>query len=136
MQQRTEPNWCDRAGVTCSVSDIRLGIDAHFHLNPGASFDPWLGVGAGYEWLALSVSNGGQNGSLTTSGFEYLNVQLGGDIGVARDLAVGPFVSLSAGEYRSETMNGVTGTIAQDITDQSFHEWLLFGVRAVYSIRL
>jgi outer membrane protein W len=127
---------CDQPGVSCSTSDIQLGIDAHFHLNPTASFDPWIGLGVGYEWLGLSVSSGGQSASLTAGGFEYVNVQLGGDISVAPDLAIGPFVSFSGGEYRNVSVDSGTTSMSQDVTNKSFHEWLLFGVRGVYSIRL
>ncbi len=129
--------FCNQSGVTCSASDTTLGIGAHFHLNPTASFDPWIGLGVGYEWFDLSTSFAGQSGSLTESGLEYVNVQLGGDIGVAPNLAVGPFVSFSAGQYGSVSQDNVaTGSTSRDIVDKSFHEWLLFGVRGAYNIRL
>lgn len=127
---------CSQSGVSCSTSDITLGINAHFHLNPTASFDPWIGLGVGYEWFNLSVDFAGQSASVTGSGLEYVNVQLGGDISVAPDFAVGPLVSFSAGQYSSVSSKNANTTTSQDITNKSFHEWLLFGVRGVYNIRL
>ena len=127
---------CDQSGVSCSTSDTTLGIDAHFHLNPNAPFDPWIGLGVGYEWLSLSASFGGQSSSGTGSGLEYVNVQLGGDVSVAPDFAVGPFVSFAAGQYSSVSQQNGTTSMSRDITNKSFHEWLLFGVRGVYNIRL
>ncbi len=127
---------CNETGVSCSTSDMSLGLDARFHLNPTASFDPWLGLGIGYEWVGFSANFGGQNASSTGSGFNYVNVELGGDVSVAPNVAAGPFVSFSAGQYSSVSQENGTTTTSQDITSKSFHEWLLFGVRGVYSIRL
>jgi outer membrane protein W len=127
---------CGGAGVSCSASDLRLGVDLHFHFAPGQSFDPWLGVGAGYEWLFLDVSDGGISGSITATGFEFGNVQLGGDIPIAPNFAVGPFVSLSFGQYSNVSVSQGGASMDMSITSKSFHEWLEFGVRGVYDIGL
>ena len=127
---------CNRTGVSCSTSDTTLGLDAHFHLKPAASFDPWIGLGVGYEWLDVSISSANATESATVKGFEYAKVQLGGDVSVVPGLAVGPFLSLAAGQYSSFSQTGPAVPMSQDITSKSFHEWLLFGVRGVYNIRL
>lgn len=132
---------CNQSGVSCSTSDLVLGADAHFHPIPTASFDPWMGLGFGYERLDVSIDSGGQTVSARASGFEYVDVQLGGDVSVSPNIAVGPFVSLATGQYRtgryvSVLRQGTTTSLSQDITDRVFHEWLLFGVRGVYDIRL
>jgi len=128
---------CDQSGVTCSTSDTSLGVGAQYHLSPTASFDPWIGLGLAYEWLDLSATFGGRTSSGTASGLQYVILQFGGDISVAQNIAVGPFVSFSAGQYFSVSQQ-VTGgaTVSQDITNKSFHEWLLFGVRGIYNVRL
>jgi outer membrane protein W len=127
---------CNQTGVTCSTTDTTLGIGAHLHLDPTASFDPWIGLGVAYEWVDFSASLAGRSASSTGAGLQYVNVQLGGDISVAPNLAVGPFVSFSAGQYGSVSQDNGTTSTSQDITNKSFHEWLLFGVRGVYNIRL
>ncbi len=79
--------------------------------------------------------------SARASGFEYVDVQLGGDVSVSPNVAVGPFVSFATGQYRTGRYVSVLrqGTyrvhLSHDITDHSFHEWLLFGVRGVYNVR-
>src|SRR5215831_12736022 len=37
---------------SCSTTDLRFGVDAHFHFLSGSSFDPWVGLGVGYESLS------------------------------------------------------------------------------------
>jgi outer membrane protein W len=128
-------NGCGDSGVSCSGSDLRLGVDLHFHFAPGQSFDPWLGVGAGYEWLFLDVTAGGE-ASLTATGFEFGNVQLGGDIPIAPNFAIGPFVSLSFGQYGNVSVSSGGTSMDMSITSKSFHEWLDIGVRGVYDIGL
>jgi hypothetical protein len=63
----------------------------------------------------------------------------------AGDLAIGPFVTLSLAQFDHEsgTASGtpaVTGqylstTVSQDISNQTLHEWFMFGIRGIYDIR-
>ncbi|HEY8039520.1 MAG TPA: hypothetical protein VIF15_06990, partial [Polyangiaceae bacterium] len=47
---------CAQSGVSCSASDMMFGIDAHYHLMPDQTIDPWVGLGVGYEIASLSAS--------------------------------------------------------------------------------
>lgn len=129
---------CNQSGVSCSISDLVFGINAHYHLNPIASFDPWIGLGIAYERLDSSATSTafGLSVSGSNTGFQYINVQLGGDVSVAPNLAVGPFVSFAAGQYSSRSTQTGSTNVSQDVTNKSFHEWLLFGVRGVFNVRL
>ena len=82
---------CGPGGLSCSGKDLRLGLNAHYHFSPGESFDPWVGVGAGYEWLSFEASANGASVSATAGGFEFGNLQLGGDFAVAPNFGIGPF---------------------------------------------
>jgi hypothetical protein len=42
---------CTVSGVSCSLNDLMLGFQFHYHILPEATFDPWAGVGVGYEFL-------------------------------------------------------------------------------------
>jgi hypothetical protein len=122
---------CAQSGVSCSAKDLRLGLDAHYHFSPGESLDPWVGVGAGYEWLALDESSGALSVSETASGFEFVNLQLGGDFSVAPNFGVGPFFAFTLAEY-----SHVGGTIDTDLATKSIHGWMMGGVRGVFDIGL
>ncbi len=118
-------------GVSCSVSDLRLGANVLYHLTPDQPADVWVGLGVGYEWLELSASGAGISVSGSGSGFEFANLQAGVDIATTPSFALGPFASFSLGQYRSFSLSGAGRSMDQDITDKSLHEWLLFGVRGV-----
>jgi opacity protein-like surface antigen len=122
---------CAQSGVSCSAKDLRLGVNVHYHFSPGESFDPWVGVGAGYEWLALDVSAGTLTASETAGGFEFGNLQLGGDFAVAPNLGIGPFFAITLAEY-----NHLSGNTDADLATKSIHGWVMGGVRGVFDIGL
>jgi hypothetical protein len=130
---------CKTTGVGCSSSDIRLGIDGAYHVLPDGRFDPWFGVGFGYEWLSTSTSGAGGNLSEGISGWEFFNLQAGLDFRLADGLlGIGPFVTLSFDEYSSTSqptdLHG--GTTGGSVSNQSFHEWLLFGVKGDFDLKI
>lgn len=108
----------------CSGSSYRTGLEVIGSLLPDGTFDPWAGVGIGYEWLASNV-NGNDR---MVRGMEWLNLQLGVDWRASRTFAIGPFVSLSVGRFGSESLGGV-GT---DFNDMSTHNWLQAGLRTSF----
>ena len=123
--------------LSCSSRDLRLGANAQVHLAPGHSFDPWLGLGVGYEWLSFDVSGPLINATVdaAASGLESANFQLGGDIAVARNVAVGPFFGVSLGHYRSVSMTG-PAVYSTEVTNEALHEWLEFGLRGAFDVSL
>ena len=123
--------------LSCSSRDLRLGANAQVHLAPGHSFDPWLGLGVGYEWLRFDVSGPLINATVdaAASGLEFANVQLGWDIVAARDVAVGPFIGVSLGHYRSISMTG-PAVYPTEVTNEALHEWLEFGLRGAFDVNL
>jgi hypothetical protein len=127
----------------CSAHDIAGGAGAMVHLTPHALIDPWLGIGAGYESVSGTEHTFGNNFSF--SGFQLFNLQGGVDY-TLEHLALGPFVSLSVGQYSTSTItvfpdpalggNGSVSTTVGDIKGQVLHEWLTIGVRGAYDITL
>jgi outer membrane protein W len=125
---------CGQSGVSCSGHDVMFGVDAHYHIMPDAPFDPWVGLGFGYEILTFNLSQGSQSADVSASGWQLVNFQLGGDYHVMPNFGVGPFVALSLGQYSSASRSiGGTST-SNDIANKAMHEWLTFGLRAVYDI--
>jgi len=130
---------CDQAssvGISCSANDIRFGIQFQYHPASGGKVDPWLGVGAGYEWLNISISGAGQDGATTAKGFEFFNLQAGLDYKALPNVGVGPFVSFSLGQYGSTSNSGSVARISSggDIPNPALHEWLTFGVRGAFTL--
>jgi hypothetical protein len=97
-------------------------------------FDPWVGFGFGYEWLRFSATPRmpAAFGSfiVRAGGFELANLQIGGDLRLARRIEVGPFASCSVGSYRSfEATQEV-------VPSRAFHGWFVIGARGVYDVGL
>jgi hypothetical protein len=76
------------------------------------------------------MSNGG---SISDNGFEFANLMGGVDFRLSRTFGIGPFLSLSIGQYR-KYRSEILGTpkLEGDIQDQATHEWLSAGARFVF----
>jgi hypothetical protein len=133
--QLTQP--CSASGVSCSASNLMFGLQFHYHFLPDQPvFDPWAGIGVGYEIMSLSESGNGGSASYGASGFQFVNVQGGGDFKVMPNLGVGPFVSFSLGQYSGCSVSGNGQSPSCSIPSSSMHEWLTFGIRGAYDINL
>jgi hypothetical protein len=133
-------------GGNCSGSDVRAGLEAQYHFRPGRRFDPWLGVGAGYEWLHLASWSTGQRDGIDTStdtnlslrGWEIVNAQAGLDYALCTGVRVGPFVGFSLGQFENEsqssTVRGIEHASSTDIQQTALHEWLTLGVRGSFDL--
>jgi hypothetical protein len=117
------------SGLSCSGRTVRAGAEVVYRLTRGG-FVPWVGAGFGYEWASLERSADGARDRLSLSGFELLNLQVGGDYAVAPRFKVGPFVAASFGRYGSLSGNGRSVDVSS--SDKSFHSWLQLGVRGTY----
>ncbi|SRR6266540_1682330 len=137
-----EDNHPECNQFSCSAHDIRFGVNLHYHFSPAASFDPWVGAGIGYETLTVKTSGSLLGVPFETSrdskGFEFLDLQVGGDFRTSPHFGLGPFVSFSLGEYSSYSVTtsggGVTGTRTGDLTDTGLHEWLTIGLRGQFNL--
>ena len=123
---------CDASGVSCSLSDMRLGVQGLYSFMPGKSWNPWLGLAVGYEWAKFSMDVGGTKGSFTYSGFEFATLQAGVDFNLAKSFALGPFVSYGLGQYSSVSSSGAAA--GTTMGDKAMHEWLQFGIRGTYDL--
>ena len=115
------------ACTLCLPQDVRLGIEMQHHLAPPErAWDPWLGVGAGYEWLLVTALGG--SGLAGLQGLELANVQFGLDHRGADGCHIGPFAALAVGAYLSEV--GAANSNAQVPT--SLHAWMMLGFQVTW----
>lgn len=128
---------CELPGVSCSGSDVRLGAEFQYSFSPEASFQPWAGIGIGYEWTNLKASASGVDATLQYHGWEFLNLQVGGDFKVSEAFALGPYVAFSLGQYDTITISA-TGQASQSLdipsSAKSLHEWLQLGVKGTFNL--
>lgn len=116
----------------CSASNTRLGANLLYHFSPGAGFDPWAGIGFGYEWLNLGVSgiDAGYNG------WEFVNLQLGGDFPVGQGFTLGPYLVFSLAQYGTvtATVSGQSGSASIPSGFTTLHEWFQFGIKGTFNL--
>jgi len=115
---RVDPHLAEDAGGG-SAFVARAGLRASWafpDLVPAAR--PWVGVGAGWEWMKVSAG-----GRYVYSGPELATVEGGADW-TAGAFRVGPFVSWSLGRYL--LLNG------DDLSPKGGHAWVTLGVRGTF----
>lgn len=122
------------AGVTCSGSDMRSGVEYLYNFSPEASFQPWAGLGVGYEWLTFDVGGGGATATFQYRGWEFFNLQVGGDFKLSNVFGLGPFIALSFGQYETLSLSGTgISSVSGSIADKKIHEWLQMGVKGTFN---
>lgn len=99
----------------CSLTDVRTGFTVSYHLPRPGDWSPWLGVGAGYEFLEGQARTP-QSTPFSIRGAEFFNLQGGADFHVSGPAWVGPFATLSLGKYL-------------DVNEVEYHSWLIGGVQ-------
>jgi hypothetical protein len=85
------------AAGTDMVVGANAGLKADWHFNPsGAVIDPWISLGAGYRGLWLGNENATEQ---KLQGVDLARLQVGVDFRLTRDIAITPYVAISAGAY-------------------------------------
>lgn len=119
---------CEATRAKCTLSDIRLGLQAQLSFAPGRGTDPWIGAGFGYEWFKLKVGDA----SFTFRGWEMLMLQggidFGGDSGGS---TIGPFAAFTLGQFSRGDVKFGGIDESSDIDETAMHNWLFIGVRGV-----
>ncbi len=92
---------------------------------PEGGLRPWLGIGVGYEWLHLDRALGGVHAASTLSGFEWVNLQLGGDFAVNPRLWMGPFVTVALGDFSDSDAGSISSRV---------HAWIMVGWKTHFEL--
>jgi hypothetical protein len=133
-QVRNNTNTGCGANSDCSGWIVRAGMQGIYNLDVSSVISPWIGLGVGYEYTTYSGSVGSVGFSGTANGWEFVNVQLGGQVSLGQDISLGPFVGLSIARYGD--VSGGLGNLSasSDVTHPAVHEWLMFGARFTFSL--
>lgn len=96
--------YADAQGLNTGSSKNRdvyagtAGVLASFHYAPRRAVDPWVGIGAGVSSILVDTSDG----ISLAVGAELARVQLGLDVRINEDLAIGPVIGASASLYGAQ----------------------------------
>jgi hypothetical protein len=126
---------CYTGSNACSASSGQLGLEFVYHPLGLEAIDPFVGVGAGYEWLPIRATVQGRNYDLSLGGWNWVQVQAGVEFALGRLIRVGPFTALSVGQYDtvSYTVPTASGPLSGSgpVANPAVHLWLSIGLRAV-----
>jgi len=120
------------SSFSCSASNVRAGAEAVYGFLPDSTFNPWVSVGSGWEWLNRTVTTPTQTTKLGLNGWEWFNVQAGADLNLSKMFAAGPYVGYFGGQYSSASIDGRSNPIAS--ANRQFHAWLQFGLKGTVSL--
>jgi hypothetical protein len=118
---------CSSHGLQCSTDGVRAGIEVQVHSPHEGPWDPWMGLGSGYEWMRVRSSAG----PLSAGGWEFLHLEAGVDLRPVSAFGLGPFVTWAIGQYQYESFPD-RGSSA--VSSRAVHEWLIFGFRGTVDI--
>jgi hypothetical protein len=139
----------DACAGDCDWSDIRLGADVEWRFLPGATVDPWLGAGLGWEWLSFrqlisAEVPDGEGGTTTATG--RLSERFGGpelmlhggvDFQVENALRIGPYAAATVSQYLTDSFQCTPATSQcppdGSIEGSAFHAWISVGLRGAYT---
>jgi outer membrane protein OmpA-like peptidoglycan-associated protein len=108
--QYHESNADDRLGSGARVRGGTAGLLGTYHFTPYERIDPYLTLGTGYRFL-WQLPPGGQNNELT-HGIEIAKAQLGADLRVSKNVAIGPMVGADVNVFMWNNPEGNRGNVA------------------------
>jgi hypothetical protein len=117
---------------SCSSSNIRVGAEAVYGFMPDSTFNPWVSIGSGWEWLNQTIVENGRTHANGLNGWEWFNVQIGADWNLSKMFAAGPYVGYFGGQYSSATVDGSSFTIAS--ANRQFHGWVQLGLKGTVNL--
>jgi hypothetical protein len=122
--------------ASCSGWDLRFGVDAKYHFLQDEIIHPWVGLGFGYELAHAAGSTAAGAFTSTGKGFEFLQVQAGGDYALTPAASIGPFLQLGLGTYATQSGTAGVADYSTSIANTAVHGWLTIGARGEYTLPL
>jgi hypothetical protein len=112
------------------VRGAALGVEGKVHFRPYERVDPWLSVGTGYRMLWIAPQGPGNN--LLQHGFELARGQVGLDVRVSPDIALGPVVGGDVNLFTTRNPEGPEGNAM--IPDKRVSTFLFAGVQGRFDL--
>jgi hypothetical protein len=113
---------------SCSAEDVFAGAQLQYRVPTRLGLEPWAGIAIGYEGLGIrDALQGGRFDGVAVP------LQIGADYRAAPGIAIGAFGMLTGGTFLGcSSAFGGTCSIAQ----VGLHEWVTFGVKATFAMRV
>lgn len=112
------------------VRGAALGFEGKVHFLPYERVDPWLSLGAGYRLLWIAPEGPGNN--VLQHGFELARAQLGLDVRVSRDIALGPVIGGDVNLFTARNPEGPAGDTM--VPEKTVSTFLFAGVQGRFNV--
>lgn len=122
----------------CQYSWIRAGLQAQYRFVERPTYNLWVGLGVGREFLNVAIDDLEQSARSTT-GWEFANLQFGSELQPTAGLGVGPYFSFALGAYDEETTTCLDSDLCpiderrveRGLPETGVHGWVSAGIRLV-----
>ena len=123
------------AGLTCSESGARAGAEFIYSFGTSSSgIGAWIGIGSGWEWSTSKGSSSAGSATVTLSGWEIAQFQLGVDAWLSKSLRMGYYVSGSLGQFSRGTVSDGASAVDVAIPEKALHTWLEMGFKTTFDL--
>ena len=116
--------------VGTRVRGTAIGLEGKVHFLPYERVDPWLSLGAGYRLLWTAPPGPGNN--VLQHGFQLAHGQLGLDVRVSPDIALGPVIGGDVNLFTARNPEGPGGDTV--IPDRKVSTFLFAGVQGRFDV--
>lgn len=131
---RDEGDLCEDDDVQCSTAMIRVGANARYYLLPGERIDPFVGLGTGYEWFAMTIKGDGETlAGFRARGLSLISAEAGAQFWHGKNAAFNASLSYSAGEYEHREAVLLEESVSETIPDgvRETHHWVALNLSGV-----
>jgi hypothetical protein len=122
-------------GLSCSATGVRTGLEFIYSFATARSgLGGWLGIGSGWEWATERGSSAAGTATMTLSGWEFFQAQVGFDLWMTNVTRMGYYLAGSLGQYStvSFTQDGVASSFA--VPERTLHSWIEMGFKATFDL--
>jgi hypothetical protein len=112
------------------VRGAAIGVEAKVHFQPYERVDPWLGLGAGYRMMWIAPEGPGNN--VLQHGFQLARGQIGLDVRVSPDVALGPVLGADVNLFTTRNAEGPAGSAM--IAEKRASTFLFAGVQGRFDL--
>ena len=122
-------------GLSCSATGFRTGVEFLYSFATARSgLGAWVGIGSGWEWATERGTSAAGSATLTLSGWEFFQAQVGFDLWMTNVTRMGYYVAGSLGQYSQARLseNGVVSSFA--VPERALHGWVEMGFKATFDL--
>jgi hypothetical protein len=122
-------------GLSCSEDGVRVGGEFIYSFGTSRTgIGAWVGIGSGWEWSTSRSALTGTSASVTFSGWEFVQLQVGFDAWLSQVMKVGFYASGSLGQFSRVSVEGGTGSEDVSLAGRTLHGWFEMGFKTTFDL--